>query len=136
MRREVLLSIPVLLLGGAVLAACGGGSELAKGPPAVVTLPPPGAEPVEASRPTAAPVSAASCPPDTTDERIGQQDVCVRVVASPEIPAWQPPGGHLDPCATWTSEKGLVECDPNNELAPAAAPAGKRPGSPRGKTSR
>jgi hypothetical protein len=131
MRRELLLSVPVLL-GGASVSACG---AAAKGLPAVVTLPAPGAEPVEASRPPPTAIPA-SCPPDTTEETIDHQEVCVRVVASPEIPSWQPPGGHLDPCATWTSEKGLVECDPDNEHAPAAASAGKRPGSPGGKTSR
>jgi hypothetical protein len=134
MRRELLLSVPALLLR--LVSACGGAAEPAKVRPAVVTLPAPGSEPVEASRPAMPPATAASCPPDTMDERIDQQDVCVRVVASPEIPAWHPPGGHLDPCATWTSEKGLVECDPDNEHAPAAASAGRRSGSPGGKTSR
>jgi hypothetical protein len=58
-----------------------------------------------------------ACPPDT----VAEKGVCVRVVASPEIQAWEPPRGHLDPCGTWTSEKGLVDCDPKNEDAPADA---------------
>jgi hypothetical protein len=125
MRREVLPSVPFLLLGCAAFA-CGGAAGTAKAPLAVVTLPAPGAEPVEASRPAVSAAPASSCPPDTMEERIDDQDVCVRVVASPEIPAWRPPGGHLDPCATWTSEKGLVECNPDNEHAPPAASA-RRP---------
>ena len=64
-------------------------------------------------------VAAATCPPDTLSERGG---MCVRVLPSPEIPAWQAPAGHLDPCATWTSERGLVGCDPANEDARDAGP--------------
>ena len=124
MRRELLRSVPSLLLGLAAVA-CGGAAGTTKVPLAVVTLPPPGAEPVEASRPAVPAAPAASCPPDTMEEKIDDQDVCVHVVASPEIPAWRPPGGHLDPCATWTSEKGLVECNPDNEHAPPAASARK-----------
>ncbi|HEY8091317.1 MAG TPA: hypothetical protein VIF09_25815 [Polyangiaceae bacterium] len=46
-----------------------------------------------------------------------------RVVPSggtPEVPAWHAPGGHGDPCATWTSEKGLFDCDARNEDPPDA----------------
>ena len=53
----------------------------------------------------------AVCPADT----VAEHGVCVRVLASPEIPAWEPPRGHGDPCATWTSEKGLFDCDVKNE---------------------
>lgn len=59
----------------------------------------------------------AACPPDT----VAEKGHCVRVVASPEIQAWEPPRGHGDPCATWTSEKGLVDCDPKNEDPPVDA---------------
>ena len=58
-----------------------------------------------------------ACPADT----LAENGVCVRVVASPEIPAWEPPRGHGDPCATWTSGKGLVDCDWKNEDLPDAA---------------
>jgi hypothetical protein len=37
-----------------------------------------------------------------------------------EVPIWRPPPGHLDPCATWTSEKTLFDCNAENEFAPDA----------------
>lgn len=61
--------------------------------------------------PSAGPAS--TCPPDT----IAEHAHCVRVVASPEIPVWTAPSGHLDPCATWTSDKGIYDCDPSKENA-------------------
>lgn len=93
---------------GLVFASCGGGApDVLQAPVAVhvVVIPAPGDEvaPSAASTPT--------CPPDTLVER-GR---CVRVVASPEIPAWTAPSGHLDPCATWTSDKGIYDCDPRKE---------------------
>lgn len=104
---------------GLAFASCGGGPpELVQAPAAarVVEIPGPGDEIVETAT-SAAPVSA--CAPDTYAE-LGQ---CVRVVASPEIPSWTPPPGHLDPCATWTSGKGVYDCDPGKE---SAADAGIR----------
>lgn len=108
-----------LVLAPLIAAACGGGVASAPATyivdlPAPKDEPPPGAtEPANAF---------AACPPDTLAER----GVCVRVVASPEIQAWQPPPGHLDPCATWTSETGLVNCDPGNEDVPADAGKSRR----------
>ena len=100
--------------------ACGGGG--AGAPTAaiyVVDVPPVGDEP-QLATPGSASTVAAACPPDTVPEK----SVCVRVLASPEIPTWQPPQGHGDPCATWTSEKGLFDCDAKNEDTPAAGDAG------------
>jgi hypothetical protein len=88
--------------------ACGGVAAPVSAP-TVVVIPAPGDE-VQLARAAAA-VPPAACPPDT----LAQRDVCVRVVPSPEIPSWQAPAGHLDPCATWTSERGLLGCDPANE---------------------
>jgi hypothetical protein len=62
---------------------------------------------------------ASACPADTLAER----GVCVRVVASPEIPAWEPAHGAGDPCSTWTGPDGLVDCDwRNGEPPDAGAP--------------
>jgi hypothetical protein len=81
--------------------------------PATFVVEVPAPEEDRPSAPTATSLADASpCPPDSLAER----GACVRVVASPEIPTWRPPGGHGDPCATWTSEKGLVDCDWKNEL--------------------
>lgn len=103
---------------GLALASCGGGGrELVEAPVAarVVQIPAPGEEVVEAAA-SAAPVSP--CPPDT----FAEHGRCVRVVASPEIPSWAPPSGHLDPCATWTSDEGVYDCDPRRETADGGAP--------------
>jgi hypothetical protein len=99
---------PALVVLGA--AACTGAGAASPTPTAyVVDLPPPGAEPAT----TAAPRAEAACPPGSSRETHGAE--CVRLVPSPEIPAWKPPTGHLDPCATWTSDRGLINCDPANE---------------------
>ena len=98
------------------LGACGGGAAgVVQAPVAarVVVIPAPEDEVVE-SVPSAAP--GPRCPPDT----LAEDGRCVRVVASPEIPAWTAPSGHLDPCATWTSDKGIYDCDPRKESAPDA----------------
>jgi hypothetical protein len=102
----------VLALGA---AACGGAG--------VVSVPVVEVHVVEvpAPREEASSAPAPACPPDT----LAENGVCVRVVASPEIPAWEAPHGHGDPCATWTSEKGLWDCDAKNEDA-ARADAGAR----------
>ena len=96
------------------LASCGGGTaDVVQAPVAapVVVIPAPEDE-VVATVPSAAPTPA--CPPDA----LAEHGRCVRVVASPEIPAWTAPSGYLDPCATWTSEKGIYDCDPRKENAP------------------
>jgi hypothetical protein len=89
-----------------------------------VDVPAPGAEPP--ADPDAAKVPreaiAPECPPGSSRED-GQ---CVRIVASPEIPQWKPSFG-ADPCATTTSETGLVDCDPKNEHPPDPPAAGSRP---------
>ncbi|HEX8793206.1 MAG TPA: hypothetical protein VF765_19820 [Polyangiaceae bacterium] len=95
------------------LASCGGGTaEMVQAPAAarVVVIPDLGDETVEAV-PSAAP--APQCPPDA----FAEHGRCVRVVASPEIPSWTAPTGQLDPCGTWTSDKGIYDCDPRNESA-------------------
>jgi hypothetical protein len=101
------------------LASCGGGTpDVVQAPVAehVVVIPAPEDE-VVATVPSAAPAS--TCPPDSLAER----GKCVRVVASPEIPTWTAPsGGHLDPCATWTSDKGVYDCDPRKESASDGGP--------------
>ena len=100
---------PLLAVG-----ACGG--AVAPAPAThIVDIPPPRDEAAVAGSEQAH--AASLCPPDTLAER----GLCVRVVPSPEIQAWEPPGGHGDPCATWTSEKGLVNCDPQNEDPPVDA---------------
>jgi hypothetical protein len=118
------LAVPCVVLAALLpLAACAG---TAVAPPVtrVVELPAPEQEPPPEARGAAA---ASACPPDTLAEK-GQ---CVRVVASPEIPAWEPPHGPLDPCATWTSDKGMVNCDWENEDLPvdagAVTPSRRRP---------
>lgn len=49
----------------------------------------------------------------------------VHIVPSSDIPAWQPPRGHGDPCATFTSDKGIYDCDATKEDAPTV-PAEKK----------
>ena len=100
------------------LASCGGGTaDVVQAPLAAHVVVIPGVEDeVAATVPSGAPASP--CPPDTLAER----GKCVRVVASPEIPAWTAPSGYLDPCATWTSDKGIYDCDPRKESAPDAGP--------------
>ena len=93
------------------LASCGGGVVQAPVAAPVVVIPAPGDE-VVPTAPSAAPTP--TCPPDA----LAEHGRCVRVVASPEIPAWTAPSGYLDPCATWTSEKGIYDCDPRKENAP------------------
>lgn len=109
-RRAVRSAITGLTLA---LASCGGATpDVVQAPVAapVVVIPAIDDEVVEVV-PSAAPPS--NCPPDALSEH----GKCVRVVASPEIPAWTAPSGHLDPCATWTSEKGIYDCDPRKENA-------------------
>lgn len=107
-------SLASVLAAALAVAACGG--AVATAPVTyIVDLPapqddPPTAEPEHANAP-------ARCPPDT----LAEKGTCVRVVASPEIPAWEAPRGHGDPCALWTSDKGLVNCDPKNEDPPEDA---------------
>jgi hypothetical protein len=74
--------------------------------PPVVLVPPPAPQP--------------GCPAGTFVE----QGRCVRIVASEEIPTWAPPSGHLDPCATLTSDNAVYDCDPRREYA---ADGGARP---------
>jgi hypothetical protein len=95
------------------LASCGGGtSDLVQAPVAQhVVIIPALEDEVVATVPSAAPASA--CPPDS----LAEHGRCVRVVGSPEIPAWTAPSGHLDPCATWTSGKGIYDCDAAKENA-------------------
>jgi hypothetical protein len=97
------------------LASCGGGTpDVVQAPVAAapVVVIPALEDEVVATVPSAPP--APTCPPDA----LAEHGRCVRVVASPEIPAWTAPsGGHLDPCATWTSEKGIYDCDPRKESA-------------------
>jgi hypothetical protein len=97
------------------LASCGGGPpEVVQAPVAAhVVVIPALEDEVVASVPSAA-APAPACPPDA----LAEHGRCVRVVASPEIPAWAAPSGHLDPCATWTSDKGIYDCDPRKESAP------------------
>ncbi len=96
----------------AVTSCSGSAPEVVQAPVAarVVVIPAPEDEVAER---VAAAAPSPACPPDTVAER-GQ---CIRVVASPEIPAWKAPSGHLDPCATWTSGKSLYDCDPRKESA-------------------
>jgi hypothetical protein len=99
------------LVALALVGCAGAGSGVGAPVAMTVDLPRPGEDlppPPSASSAAAGP----ACPPDTLAEN-GQ---CVRVVASPEIPTWHPPAGHGDPCSTWTSDKGLVDCDWKNEL--------------------
>jgi len=100
-------------------ASCGGGVPQVVQAPVTehVVVIPALEEEVVVSAPSVAPTS--TCPPDT----IAEHGRCVRVVASPEIPAWAAPSGHLDPCATWTSDKGIYDCDPSKENA---SDAGRR----------
>jgi hypothetical protein len=93
-------------------AACGGAAATVTAPATFVVDVPAPQDDVLPATPSASSAAASSCPPDAVPEK----GACVRVVASPEIPAWKPPVGHGDPCATWTSEKGLVDCDWKNEL--------------------
>jgi hypothetical protein len=107
-----------ILLAASLVAASACGGAAREAPVAatyVVDVPPPRDEelPTEADRAAA---RAAACPADT----VAENGVCVRVLASPEIPAWEAPRGHGDPCATWTSETGLFDCDVKNENAPDA----------------
>jgi hypothetical protein len=105
----------------ALAAALGCGAGAADGPPVyAVTVPAPGNEPREPTAPKHADVGPPACPPGSSREGAD----CVVLVPSPEIPAWKPPQGHLDPCATFTSEKGLVDCDPDNEHPPPERDAG------------
>jgi hypothetical protein len=94
------------LAAAAAAAACGGAVREAA--VVVVDVPVPKDEPAPAA------TAEVQCPPDTVREGLH----CVRVLASPEIPAWQPPVGHGDPCATWTSaDKAMFDCDEQNEHA-------------------
>jgi len=116
------VSTPALALVLALLVAamaCGGAVVPAPQTYTVV-LPAPVDDPPLAEAEAAKAVPG--CPADT----LAEKGVCVRVVASPEIPAWEPPRGHGDPCATWTSEKGLVDCDPKNEDTPVDAGRSRR----------
>jgi hypothetical protein len=99
-------------------ASCGGGPpEVVQAPVAArVVVIPTLEDEVVASVPSAAPAPA--CPPDT----LAEHGRCVRVVASPEIPSWTAPSGHLDPCATWTSGKGIYDCDARKESASDGGP--------------
>ena len=102
--RRTMLGIVLTLL------SCGGGtSDVAQAPVATRVVVIPASEDEVAGIPSVSP--AAICPPDA----FAEQGRCVRVVASPEIPAWTAPSGHLDPCATWTSDKGIYDCDPSKE---------------------
>jgi hypothetical protein len=94
-------------------AACGSGAPTLLQAPVTshVVLIPALDDEVDQSAASAAPAS--TCPPDS----LAEHGRCVRVVASPEIPAWEAPSGHLDPCATWTSDKGIFDCDPSKESA-------------------
>jgi hypothetical protein len=101
-----------------LLASCSGGTpDVVQAPVAghVVIIPALEDETV-ATLPSAA--APSTCPPDS----LAEHGRCVRVVASPEIPAWAAPSGHLDPCATWTSEKGFYDCDPRKESASDGGP--------------
>jgi hypothetical protein len=111
MPRAALAPLLAALLGA---SACSG-AVVAAPVTRVVTLPAPDDDSLVADPDPSHPVAA--CPPDT----VAEKDHCVRVVASPEIQAWAPPPGHLDPCATWTSDKGMVDCDPKNEDPPVDA---------------
>jgi hypothetical protein len=89
----------------AVEASCAGVGAPARAPPTyVVELPPP------EDTPPPVPVPAA----DVAD------------LVSRDAPRWQPPGGHGDPCATWVTEKGLVDCDAENEDPPDAGRPAKK----------
>ncbi len=88
-------------------------------PPLVVVIPTLQDE-TPAARPRPAAASLQTCPPGT----FVQHGQCVRIVASEEIPTWKAPEGHSDPCATFTSEGPVFDCDPQNENA---ADAGTRP---------
>lgn len=113
------LPVSFVLASLVTAAACGG--VVASAPVAhIVEIPAPEDDPPAAVAPEVH--AAAACPPDT----VAEKDHCVRVVASPEIPAWEAPRGHGDPCATWTSDKGLVDCDPKNEDPPADAGKARR----------
>jgi hypothetical protein len=127
------------------VTACGGFSPPVS-EPVVVVLPSAADEPPATSTSLMPVVSGPplpSCPAGTLLERGDRVDraglagslVCVRVLPSPEIPAWEPPSGHLDPCATWTSDGGLVDCDPSNESPRDAGPDGA-PRVPRGQLPR
>ena len=60
------------------------------------------------------PAAARSACPQGTFAEHGR---CIRIVASDEIPTWAPPTGHLDPCATLTSDNAVYDCDPQRENA-------------------
>ena len=86
--------------------------------PHVVLIPPPSPEDEANARSarqvTGEPAAAPLACPQGTFARRGQ---CIRIVASEEIPAWTPPTGHLDPCATSTSGAAAYDCDPQSENA-------------------
>jgi hypothetical protein len=120
------LAVPCAVLAATLpLAACRG-ATVAAPVTRIVELPALDQEPPPEAHGAA---TSAACPPDT----VAEKGDCVRVVASPEIPAWEPPHGPLDPCATWTSDRALVNCDwENAELPPdagAATPSRKTRGS-------
>jgi hypothetical protein len=94
------------------LASCGGGNPVVQAPVAAPVVVIPALEDEVAATLPAVPPPP-TCPPDA----LAEHGRCVRVVASPEIPAWTAPSGRLDPCATWTSEKGIYDCDPRKESA-------------------
>ena len=96
-----------VVLAYALMACESSSSQVGRAPVTthVVVLPDPDDEVAATAR------SAPTCPADTLTER----GVCVRIIASPEIPSWTPPSGHLDPCATWTSDAGIYDCDPTEE---------------------
>jgi hypothetical protein len=62
-----------------------------------------------------------ACPQGT----FAEQGRCIQIIASDEIPVWTPPTGHLDPCATLTSDQAVYGCDPQNEY-PADGGTGSR----------
>lgn len=101
-------SLCAALVLAAAAAACGGAVQEAA--VVVVDVPTPKDEPLAAAT---VEVPEVQCPPETVREGLH----CVRVLPSPEIPAWKPPTGHGDPCATWTSDKAMFECDEQNEHA-------------------
>ncbi len=111
-----------------VTLGCGASGASAVTAPAryAVDVPAPGEERPLVESGARPEVIAPDCPPGSSRED-GQ---CVRLVPSPEIPQWKPSFG-ADPCATTTSETGLVDCDPKNEHPPDPPPAGSRPHKPR-----
>jgi hypothetical protein len=112
-----------LLLAAACFGCAGAGAPVVAGPERyAVDVPAPGDEPPAASAEARREVVAPDCPPGSSRDE-GQ---CVRLVPSPEIPPWKPSSG-ADPCATGTSEKGLIDCDPKNETVPEGDAGARAP---------